>query len=80
MLDNSPVSLPSGLPGAAIGGGRVFLYNVVHLDVLHLDDVGGGGVHLQSWPLPWPTWSWDRLSKLCCSSFSGNQVIHVIDS
>ena len=49
MLDNSPVSLPSGLPGAAIGGGRGLLHIVVHLDVLHLDDVGGGGVHLQSW-------------------------------
>ena len=80
MLDNSPVSVPSGLPRAAIGGGRGLLHIVVHHDVLHLDDVGGGGVHLQSWPLPWPTWRWDRLSKLCCSSFSGNQVIHVFDS
>ena len=77
MLDNTPVSLSAGLPESAIGGGRGFLHNVVHLDVLHLDDVGGGRVHLQSWSLPWPTWSWDRISKLCCSSFSGNQVIHV---
>ena len=77
MLDNTPVSLSAGLPESAIGGGRGFLHSVVHLDVLHLDDVGGGRVHLQSWSLPWPTWSWDRISKLCCSSFSGNQVIHV---